>query len=106
MPVIARDNKGIPELYDKLKEHMEYLKSSGEYANVLRSRVQDEFVEVLKQNLTTYILNKVLDQGKFDELVEQLVRRKIDPYKATDKMLEPIFGEAICIDEDDDKKKK
>ena len=105
LPVIARDNQGIPELYDKIMEHMQYLKNSGEYANVLRSRVQDEFVEVLKQNLTTYILNKVLDQGKFDELVEQLVRRKIDPYKATDKMLKPIFGETVCIDDKDNNKR-
>jgi hypothetical protein len=63
--------------------------------------VQDEFGEVLKQNLTTYILNKVLDQGKFDEFVEQLVRRKIDPYKAADSMLRPIFGEAVCIEDKD-----
>jgi LAO/AO transport system kinase len=106
LKVIARENKGIAELYDKIIEHMEYLKNSGEYANVLKARCQDEFVEVLKQNLTTYILNKVIDQGKFDELVEQLVRRQIDPYKATDKMLQPIFGEAVCIDEDDEKKNK
>lgn len=104
--VIARENKGIAELYDKIIEHMEYLKNSGEYANVLKARCQDEFVEVLKQNLTTYILNKIIDQGKFDSLVEQLVRRQIDPYKATDKMLQPIFGETVCIDEDDEKKNK
>lgn len=103
LKVIARDNKGIEELYDKIIAHLDYLKSSGEYANVLRERAEDEFVEVLKQNLTTYILNKVLDQGKFDELVEQLVRRQIDPYKATDKMLAPIFGEAVCIDESENK---
>ncbi len=102
--VIARENKGITELYDKIIEHMDYLKSSGEYANILRARCQDEFVEILKQNLTTYILNKVLDQGKFDALVEKLVRRKIDPYKATDSMLKPIFGEAVCIE--DEKKDK
>ena len=106
LKVIARENKGVAELYDKIIEHMEYLKSSGEYANVIKARCQDEFVEVLKQNLTTYILNKVIDQGKFDELVEQLVRRQIDPYKATDKMLQPIFGETVCIDEYDDKKNK
>jgi hypothetical protein len=78
---------------------MEYLKTSGEYANVLRERVEDEFVDVLKQNLSTYILNKVIDQGKFDELVEQLVRRNIDPYQAADKMLKPIFGESVGLDE-------
>jgi LAO/AO transport system kinase len=104
LSVIARENKGIEELYDKIIEHMKYLKESGNLDEVTRVRVQDEFVEVLKQNLTTYILNKVLDQGKFDELVEQLVRHKIDPYKATDKMLEPIFGEAVCIDKNEKNK--
>jgi LAO/AO transport system kinase len=106
LKVIARDNSGIEELYDKIIAHMAYLQSSGEYANVIRERVHEEFVEVLKQNLTTYIMNKVLDQGKFDELVEELVRRNIDPYKATDRMLEPIFGEAVCIDDEKDKGKK
>jgi LAO/AO transport system kinase len=93
--VIARENKGIDELYNKIIEHLDYLKSSGEFSSVQRIRCQDEFVEILKQNLTTYILNKVIDQGKFDEVVEQLVRRQIDPYKATDSMLKPIFGESV-----------
>jgi LAO/AO transport system kinase len=103
--VIARENNGIDELFEKIKEHLDYLKTSGEYSSVQRTRCQDEFVEILKQNLTTYILNKVIDQGKFDELVELLVRRKIDPYKATDSMLEPIFGETICIETDEKNKK-
>ena len=99
LKVIARENKGIDELYNKIIAHLEYLKSSGEYSSVMRVRCQDEFVEILKQNLTTYILNKVIEQGKFDDLVEQLVRRKIDPYKATDSMLKPIFGEPVCMDD-------
>jgi LAO/AO transport system kinase len=106
LKVIARDNEGIIELYDKILEHMEYLKSSGEYSSVQRIRCQDEFVEILKQNLTTYILNKVIDQGKFDELVEQLVRRKIDPYKATDSLVKPIFGESVCVDDTDETENK
>lgn len=108
--VIARESKGISELYGEIQKHLEYLKTSGEYSSVQRTRCQDEFVEILKQNLTTYILNKVIDQGKFDELVEQLVRRKIDPYKATDSMLKPIFGEEVGLEpkesEDDEKKDK
>ncbi len=104
--VIARENSGIDELFEKIKEHLDYLKTSGEYGSVQRARCQDEFVEILKQNLTTYILNKVIDQGKFDELVEQLVRRKIDPYKATDSMLKPIFGEAICLEPAEKNEKK
>jgi LAO/AO transport system kinase len=106
LKVVARDNKGIDKLYDKIIAHMEYLEKSGTLDSVIKERVQDEFVEILKQNLTTYILNKVLDQGKFDELVEQLMRRKIDPYKATDSMLIPIFGEGVCGDLDDGKNKK
>jgi LAO/AO transport system kinase len=101
LKAVARDNDGIDDVFEQIMKHMEYLKTSGEYADVLRGRVEEEFVEVLKQNLTTYILNKVLEKDKFDELVEKLVRRKIDPYQATDEMLEPIFGERVCGDEKD-----
>jgi LAO/AO transport system kinase len=101
LKVIARENKGISELFEKIQIHLEYLKTSGEFSSVQRVRCQDEFVEILKQNLTTYILNKVIEQGKFDDVVEQLVRRKIDPYKATDSMLKPIFGEAVCVSDNE-----
>ncbi len=103
--VIARESKGIEELYNKIIEHMEYLRSSGEYSSVQHVRYQEDFMDILKQNLTTYILNKVIDKGKFDELVEQLMQHNIDPYRATDDMLKSILGEAICLDMNEKGKK-
>ncbi len=89
---VARDNVGLEEIYDAVQAHFEYLKSSGMLEQQLKIKCKEEFTDILKNNLTTYILNKAIAKGEFDELVEAIVKRQIDPYTASDKLLTPIIN--------------
>lgn len=91
LKAVARDNEGLEEIYDAVQAHFEYLKSSGTLEQQLMQKCKEEFTEILKTNLTTYILNKAIAKGEFDELVEAIVKRQIDPYTASDKLLKPVL---------------
>ncbi len=91
LKAVARDNEGLEEIYDAVLAHFEYLKSSGMLKQQLMQKCKEEFTEILKTNLTTYILTKAIAKGDFDELVEAIVKRQIDPYTASDKLLKPIL---------------
>jgi LAO/AO transport system kinase len=88
---IARDNQGMDEIFTAIISHLDYLHSSGKFEKKQVDKCKEEFTEILKNNLTTYILNKVIAKGEFDELVEAIVKRQIDPYTASDKLLTPIL---------------
>jgi LAO/AO transport system kinase len=99
---VARDNVGLEEIYDAVQAHFDYLKSSGMMEQQLKMKCQEEFTEILKTNLTTYILNKAIAQDDFDELVEAIVKRQIDPYTASDKLLTPIINNGLKKNKSDE----
>ncbi len=88
---IARDNVGLDEIYDAVTAHFDHLHSSGKFEQKMETKCIEEFTEILKSNLTTHILNNEIDKGEFDELVDAIVKRRIDPYTASEKLLTPII---------------
>jgi LAO/AO transport system kinase len=87
---IARTGDGIEELADHIERHMAYLKRTGLLKHQLRKRTELEFMEILKQHISDYILNRAINRGRFDELVQKIVERQVDPYSAAAKLMKPI----------------
>ena len=90
LKTIARDNVGVAEVVEYILEHMKYLRDSGKFEAVMKERTSREFLEIVKDNLSKYILERAIDKGEFETLVEKIVARQIDPYTAADKILEPF----------------
>ncbi|MEW6070671.1 MAG: methylmalonyl Co-A mutase-associated GTPase MeaB, partial [Candidatus Thermoplasmatota archaeon] len=86
----ALQNLGISELAEGIQCHLEYLKSSGKLEARLKERTRIEFMEIVKQNLTNYILEKVIAKHELEEFVEKILRRQIDPYSAAAKLVEKL----------------
>jgi LAO/AO transport system kinase len=91
LKAIARDNIGLDDIYNSITDHLEYLHKSGNFELKQLDKCKEEFTEILKNNLSTYILNKAISRGEFDELVDAIVKRQIDPYTASEKLLDPII---------------
>ncbi|MDI6855751.1 MAG: methylmalonyl Co-A mutase-associated GTPase MeaB [Candidatus Thermoplasmatota archaeon] len=86
----ALQNLGIPELVNAIQKHLEYLKESNQLAAKLKEKTRIEFMEIVKQNLTNYILEKVIAKHDFEEFVERILKRQIDPYSAAAKLIEKL----------------
>ena len=82
----AITGEGTPELLDKINEHKNYLKS-GALKMRRRQIVQTELVEAIREKATESIVNYLKRRGKLDEIVEEIVVRKTDPYSAAEKLL-------------------
>ncbi len=101
LKVIATQTEGIEELREKIEDHLTFLKSSGRLERINAERTKTEFMEILKTNLTNYILERSIDKGKFDELVRQIITRQIDPYSAADELTEAFEIRAGTSNSDD-----
>jgi len=82
----AITGEGTPELLDKINEHKNYLKS-GALKMRRRQIVQTELVEAIREKATESIVNYLKRRGKLDEIVDEIVVRKTDPYSAAEKLL-------------------
>ena len=82
----AITGEGTPELLDKINEHKNYLKS-GALKMRRRQIVQTELVEAIREKATESIVNYLKRRGKLDEIVDEIMVRKTDPYSAAEKLL-------------------
>ena len=78
---ISTDGKGIPELAESIAKHQAHLHQSGDWALRDRARLGSELEAVLQEEL----LNRFFDgiqQGQYNEVMENVLQRNISPYEA------------------------
>jgi LAO/AO transport system kinase len=86
LKTVSSQGYGIEELARKIDEHLAYLKNSGRLERLREERARQEFTEILKANLTSYIIERALDKGTFDDLVKKILLKQIDPYSAASQL--------------------
>ena len=87
--VIANQNIGVKELIAQIEKHYDYIKSNGILAERRTKRTKDEILDILGSRIGSYITQKIVDDGRLDDYVEQIKARKTDPYTVVgnDEML-------------------
>ncbi|MBO8168767.1 MAG: methylmalonyl Co-A mutase-associated GTPase MeaB [Thermoanaerobacteraceae bacterium] len=87
VPVISLHNKGLDQLYQAILKHKEYLTESGQLAVHRQQRLKSEVVEVVLEQLKQKITREFKESGNFEETLEKVVKREIDPYQASEVIL-------------------
>ncbi len=77
----ATAGKGLDDLLDTVLRHREYWHSSGKAAAHSAAARQEEFVAVLRDEISRR-LEASLDNGQFTTLLQQIKHGEIDPYRA------------------------
>jgi LAO/AO transport system kinase len=88
-PVIkatAIKDEGTADLIDKIDEHRRYLKT-----DVLdvkyKARIETEFIEAIKLKAAQSLISDLKEKGEFDEFINKIMEKKVDPYSAADVLL-------------------
>jgi LAO/AO transport system kinase len=84
---VATDGRGIDQLADSIARHADYLRQSGNWEARDRARLETEMETILRRALMDRFLETV-EQKRYQELVEQVVRRNISPYEAVKFLLD------------------
>jgi len=91
LETVAKDNKGINELIDKIKNHNDYLKKSNKFEDQRRLRYETELVEIIRKRLMNFIFDEDQFKDKVETLIDQISKKQIDPYTAADEILGKIL---------------
>ena len=84
---VAQTGQGVDEVVEKVDEHRRWLESSGELARRRVRRARDE-IEAIAVTALRRRWGNVHERTELDELAEQVVEGKSDPYTAADSLLE------------------
>jgi LAO/AO transport system kinase len=83
---VATRREGIAELAETIWAHQAHLKRSGDLARRERERAAAELETIIQQESLRRVLAHT-DPGHLADLIERIVRREIDPYTASQHLL-------------------
>ena len=78
----AHAGQGIPELWEKLQQHRQYLQSGGRLAQRRGQRRAQEFLEVIQEELSRRLRQRVQTDPALLARLERVAARQDEPYSA------------------------
>jgi LAO/AO transport system kinase len=87
---VATMGEGVAELTEKVLEHRQFLQSGKGLLNKRNERARGEIINLIEQEISRYIHKMLKYDLSFDEVIEQIVARKKDPYSYAQKVTEPF----------------
>ena len=88
-PIVATvgtDGRGVPELWDRINEHRDFITTSGELERHRRFRLREELREIVARRLEQKA-REICTGDEWDRLTDDVITRATDPWSAADAML-------------------
>jgi LAO/AO transport system kinase len=86
------NSEGVDELWDAIESHRKHLEAGGELERKRRARLLREVEEMVSVRLRDRAAS-MLERGAMEELADDLVARRIDPYRAADILVGEVGRE-------------
>ncbi|MFZ5453531.1 MAG: methylmalonyl Co-A mutase-associated GTPase MeaB [Thermodesulfobacteriota bacterium] len=90
----AKEEQGVEELLAGIREHQAYLQQNqGEALGAARyQRARQEFLELLKEGVFRDLLARLSDNGRLEEILQEILAKKTDPYSACEALVAETLG--------------
>jgi len=83
----AVDGKGIDELVEKLLEHRAHIEQQGTLLERRRRSLRNEVLALATSKLRRRLEERLAEDASFEELIEEVVARRLDPASAASAIL-------------------
>ena len=84
--------EGVDEVWEAIESHRKHLEAGGELERKRRSRLLREVEEMVSVRLKDRAAS-MLERGAMEELADDLVARRVDPYRAADILVGEVGRE-------------
>jgi LAO/AO transport system kinase len=86
LKTVALTGEGVSQLIQKLEEHRQFLEKEEENKKSLL-RAEAELIEAMKEKVVSSVIDELRKEGKFEELLQKILKKEIDPASAAEKLL-------------------
>ncbi|QGG47277.1 methylmalonyl Co-A mutase-associated GTPase MeaB [Heliorestis convoluta] len=84
---VSINGKGVDELVQKVKAHRQHLEKSGRLDQERQRRLKAEVSEIIEERIKEMIRQQLGRSGQWNDLLEEVVARKIDPYTVASQII-------------------
>jgi LAO/AO transport system kinase len=93
LATVAVDDKGVAELVAAIDAHRGFLQESGRMTGARWAKMRHETLSLLKEEVSRVILERILGNGRFDALIDEILSRRKDPYTSIQEIIQSLFPE-------------
>jgi len=83
---IANNGEGIEELWDKIQEHKNFLSQQSRLKERRLTQIRGEIYNIITERIEKEIWEGLLRKGHFQDLLDRVAAREVDPYTAADSI--------------------
>jgi LAO/AO transport system kinase len=87
LKTVAVKGEGIAELTQAILEHQAFMQTAEGRRQKGKERSRWVFWELLQEQVTGRVVEKVVGNGTLDRLIERIAARETDPYSAVEEVL-------------------
>ncbi len=89
----GRTGEGVPELVDKIDEHMVFLRESGLLEEKGLQRSRDELHQIMEYRLTRELLQHLRGRPEYERAIKMIAQRHDDPYSVAQRLIAEFLVE-------------
>ena len=89
VPTVGSTGEGVPALWDVVKQHREFITTSGELDRRRRFRLREELREIVARRLEQRA-REICTGERWETLQDGVIERTLDPWSAADEMLKAV----------------
>ncbi|MGC9346271.1 MAG: methylmalonyl Co-A mutase-associated GTPase MeaB, partial [Candidatus Bathyarchaeales archaeon] len=90
----ALTGEGVPQLIEKIEEHKHFLEKELERKRS-REKAKAELIEAIKEKIAASIIEDLKKEGKFEEFLQKILEKEMDPASAAEKLLNEKFRKGV-----------
>jgi LAO/AO transport system kinase len=95
LKTVALTGEGVPELVRKLEDHGCFIRREVACKrDILRTKAEEELAEAIREKVVSSIIEDLRKEGKFEEFLQGIIEKKIDPASAAERILKGKIRDA------------
>jgi len=97
VPIVQTEavaGKGVEELVEKLIEHRAHIEQQGTLSERRRHNLRNEVIALATGRLRRQLEGRLAQDAQFEELIDEVVARKLDPASAATAVLQREIAES------------
>jgi LAO/AO transport system kinase len=91
VPTSIKNNQGISQLLEQIDDHFRYLEKKNLLEPRRRKRYEAELIELIRKRLMSFIFDESNLESHIETLIDQISRKKLDPYSAAEQVLNRVL---------------
>lgn len=91
LKAVAKAGEGIPEILEKMDEHILYLKDTDQFRSKRRARYEAELIEIIRKKLMNLIFDEAVFKQRVEDLIDKIEIKEKDPYTAAEEILSQVL---------------